>query len=117
MDFVETPQHLMQMCDVVVLTSRDETFGLVLIEAMSVGTAVVGSRAGGVPEIIEEGRSGLLFEPENAQHLSEKLAALYLDPERTRALGAEGTRMAAEKFNAGKHYDALENWMEKPPAN
>ena len=53
MDFVENPQDWMQACDVVVLATKEETFGLVLAEAMQAGVAVIGTNSGGVPEIID----------------------------------------------------------------
>ena len=110
-DFLKTPQELMQLCDVVVLATPEETFGLVLIEAMSVGTAVVGSAAGGVLEIIEDQKNGLLFQPGDAGSLSQKLATLYHDRERTNAFGREGARMAAERFSSERHYETLRELM------
>ena len=50
--------------DVFVMPSRTETLGLVVLEAMSSGVPVVGARAGGIPEMIEDGVSGFLFDTE-----------------------------------------------------
>jgi glycosyltransferase involved in cell wall biosynthesis len=61
--FMKNPHHFYQVCDAVVLASKRETFGLVLIEAMQVGTAVIGANSGGVVEIIDDEKTGLLFEP------------------------------------------------------
>ncbi|MDZ7641595.1 MAG: glycosyltransferase family 4 protein [Desulfurivibrio sp.] len=80
-DFVEQPQLLMQICDCVVLPTNRETFGLVLVEAMRCGVAVIGSAAGGVPEIIEDGVSGFLFESGNARDLAERLRELQDNPD------------------------------------
>lgn len=110
-DFVQEPQALMQICDVVVLASRDETFGLVLIEAMSVGTAVIGSDAGGVPEIIDDGRTGLLFRTGDSDDLYAKLALLHGERKRAKALGRAGAQKAARTFSAAQHYAALEGYM------
>lgn len=111
-DHVKNPQELMQLCDVVVLASRKETFGLVLIEAMSVGKAVVGSDAGGVPEIIDHGENGLLFEPESSRSLYEQLAALYRDPAKAREFGEAGRRKAERMFNLDSHYRELQQLMQ-----
>ena len=59
--FMKNPHHFYQVCDAVVLASKRETFGLVLIEAMQVGTAVIGSQGGGVVECLGGIEAGLLF--------------------------------------------------------
>ncbi len=111
MDFVKNPQELMQICDCVVLTTFQETFGLVLIEAMSMGKAVIGSDKGGVPEIIDDGKNGLLFESKNSRSLYTKLSALYHDREKLREFGQQGRKKASEWFNLKKHYEELQNLM------
>ena len=112
MDFVKNPQELMQVCDCVVLATYQETFGLVLIEAMSVGKAVIGSDAGGVPEIIDDGVNGLLFETKNSTSLYDKLCILYHDREKALALGRAGRRKAAELFSLQNHYAQLEKLIQ-----
>jgi glycosyltransferase involved in cell wall biosynthesis len=111
-DFVKTPQALMQLCHVAVLASREETFGLVLIEAMSVGTPVIGSDAGGVPEIIDDGKNGFLFKPGDSGSLHDKLCELYRDRRRARALGRAAAGKAAEMFSTKGHYEALVRYMK-----
>ena len=54
--------------DIFVMPSRTETLGLVVLEAMSSGVPVVAARAGGIPEMIEEGVSGYLFDDAGAGH-------------------------------------------------
>jgi glycosyltransferase involved in cell wall biosynthesis len=107
-DFVDEPQALMQVCDCVVLATYQETFGLVLIEAMSAGVPVIGSDAGGVPEIIDPERTGLLFRTRSAAHLAEALASLYRHPERRAALALAGQQKAREVFGLADHYRKLE---------
>jgi glycosyltransferase involved in cell wall biosynthesis len=70
LDFYEPAIELMSCFDAVVLTTKNETFGLVLIEAMQAGVAVIGSNAGGVPEIIDHEKTGLLFESWNSDALT-----------------------------------------------
>ncbi|HET6207638.1 MAG TPA: glycosyltransferase family 1 protein [Terracidiphilus sp.] len=96
--------------DVFVMPSRTETLGLVVLEAMSSGLPVVGARAGGIPEMIEDGVSGRLFDAE-----AEAVEALrsYLNcPEKRRAAGASArTQAAAHSWKAATeqlvaHYNA-----------
>lgn len=64
-----------------------ETFPLVIGEAMSNGIPVIASRIGGLPEIIEDGITGLLFEPGNAKDLASKIRILWDDPDLCRKMG------------------------------
>lgn len=102
------PEKLMSCCDVVVLTTYCETFGLILAEAMRAGTAVVGTRAGGVTEIIKHNETGLLFEPGNARQLAECLSSLSENPERREKLAAAGKVFADRMFNEKSHFEKLE---------
>lgn len=115
LDFHPRPQELMQLCDVVVLATWQETFGLVLIEAMSVGVPVVGSDAGGVPEIIDHGATGLLFETKNPASLAEQLRALHRDPALRARLAQAGREKAARRFGMERHYRALEAVLRGEP--
>ncbi len=74
----------------VVLPSEYEAFGLVLLEAMAQGTPVVASRVGGIPEIVDDGRTGLLVPPHEPSALAEALGRLWSDPELRRRLGDAG---------------------------
>lgn len=103
------PDKLMSCCDVVVLTTQCETFGLVLIEAMRAGTAVIGTNAGGVPEIITQNKTGLLFEPGNAAQLAACLAGLYQNKARREELARAGQAYADAEFTELKHFDKLES--------
>ena len=59
--------------------SYSEGLGSVILEAIQAGLPVIGSRAGGIPDIIDDGVSGLLVEPDNAQSLSDAIIAIYSD--------------------------------------
>ena len=65
--------------DFLVLPSRFEPFGIVLLEAMAAGLPVIASRVGGIPEIVAEGETGLLVEPDNPEALAEALRLLCQD--------------------------------------
>ncbi len=112
-DFVEQPQRWMQACDAVALTTVEETFGLVLVEAMRAGVAVIGSDRGGVPEIIEHGKSGLLFRSEDADDLYCQLKRLWTDRRFTAGLALAGKRRADELFNEDSHFPALQQLLQQ----
>lgn len=84
--------------DVFVVPSLFEPFGRVVIEAMAASRPVVASRAGGVPEIVLDGETGLLVPPGDDAALAEAVLALLGDEERARRLGAAGRRRVAEAF-------------------
>jgi glycosyltransferase involved in cell wall biosynthesis len=107
-DFTQQPQQLMQLCDCIVLATRYETFGLVLPEAMRSGVAVIGSNSGGVPEIIQHDKTGLLFESFNAQDLFKQIERIYLDVDLKNQLAAQGKQDADIRFNDTLHFQQLE---------
>lgn len=109
--FMKNPHHFYQVCDTVVLASKRETFGLVLIEAMQVGTAVIGSNSGGVVEIIDDGENGLLFEALNAGSLAEKIVQLNDDSLRER-LATSGKSKAENIFSNEKQFNELEKILQ-----
>jgi glycosyltransferase involved in cell wall biosynthesis len=74
--FTREAQTLMQLCDVMVLATDNETFGLVLIEAMMCDVCVVASDSGGPLEIIDDGVNGVLFKTFDNDDLMMKLALL-----------------------------------------
>ncbi len=106
--FHPSPPALMPGFDVIVLTTRRETFGLVLVEAMLCGVAVIGTNAGGVPEIIEHEQSGLLFEPESAVSLASQLERLASDPALRQRLARAGRERAETMFSEARHVAHIE---------
>jgi glycogen synthase len=92
----------LQSADLFVAPSRYESFGLVFLEAMRWGTPVLGTLAGGIPEVVENGRSGVLVAPESPDQLAGAIIGLLNDPERRAALGAEGRRRAEQEFSVAK---------------
>jgi len=107
LDFVDDPQRLMQICDCVLLSTYEETFGLVLAEAMRAGVAVVGSDRGGVPEIIEHEKSGLLFHSGDSHSLAQALLQLKQDAVLREQLAMQGKEKADRVFNVEQHFHKL----------
>ncbi len=94
---------------VAVLPSDYEAFGLVLLEALAQGTPVVASRVGGIPEVVEDGRSGLLVPPGDTPALASALARLWADPDLARRLGETGQREVVPRFS----WDALAERLDQ----
>jgi glycosyltransferase involved in cell wall biosynthesis len=91
---------LYRLCDVFVLPSVSaESFGITLIEAMAAGKPIVASRIGGVPEIVDDGVNGLLFEPWDSRGLSEAVNTLLGDPELAEDLGRRAHLSAEENYS------------------
>jgi len=84
--------------DVLVLASTHEGFPLVPVEAALLRVPVLATRVGGLPELIEDGTSGLLVEPGDPTALADGLARLAADPGLRRRLGEAG-RQAASRFS------------------
>lgn len=101
----EKLESYLAQCDIFVAPSRYESFGLVFLEAMMFGKPVVGCRAGGMVEVIEEGVTGLLAEPGDAASLEVALDALLLDPRKREAFGAAGRRRYLANYTREKLTD------------
>lgn len=105
--FMKNPHHFYQICDAVVLASKRETFGLVLIEAMQVGTAVIGANSGGVVEIIDDEKTGLLFESQNSESLACAVVKLIEDSVLQERIALAGAAKCEEMFSNDKQFVKL----------
>jgi glycosyltransferase involved in cell wall biosynthesis len=85
--------------DVAVSSSRFEGSPLALMEYMAAGKPIVATRVGGVPEIIEDGKSGLLVEPGSVDALARGISTLLRDGERAARMGAEARRRQQAEFD------------------
>lgn len=79
-----------------VFPSLYEPFGIVLLEAMACGKAIVASNVGGIPYIVDDEKTGLLFEPGNSQELAQKIILLLEDEDLREKLGKNGLRKARQ---------------------
>ncbi len=86
--------------DIVVLPSLHEGLGIAALEAMACGVPVVASSAGGLPELIEHGCSGMMVSPADAGALAGALQSLLRDPHKRRAMGEAGRKRVSEHFSA-----------------
>ena len=86
--------------DVVCQMSRwEEVFGYVNAEAMASGKPLVGTRVGGIPEIIDDGKTGFLVERRDTAAMAARILDLLRDPDLRDAMGEAGREVVAEKFN------------------
>lgn len=110
--FTTKVQQLMQICDVIVLATDKETFGLVLIEAMKCGIAVIGSDSGGPLEIIDDKQNGLLFKTKDSNDLYLKLKMLYENEDIKKEYALKGQNKANDMFDDIKQFEKLKNILE-----
>ena len=97
---VNKTSEMLNLLDVFVMPSRQEGLGLSIMEAQAAGVPVVASRVGGIPSLIEDGRTGILVEPENAQALSSAITSLLVERERARAMGLSGREAVRSTHSA-----------------
>ena len=114
-------ERLLNECNVFVLATREtptdfEGLGIAVLEAMQKGKPVVVTRAGGVPEIVEHGRTGLVVEPNNPEALAGAMIELLRDPARACAMGSNAQMVVREKYGwdviAGRYLDELKKSLE-----
>jgi glycosyltransferase involved in cell wall biosynthesis len=114
--------RLMQGCEVMVLPSRMEPFGIVLIEAMACGAPIVATDVGGVPEIVQHEITGILVEPDNPQALTAGLRRALSDDGLRRTMADHGYARVMERFcrthNGAAYVTAFASTLpvERPPA-
>lgn len=105
---------VMNALDVVVHTSvRPEPFGRVILEAMLLGKPVVATAAGGVPELIQDGETGFLTPPGDAERLAERLVALLQSAPLRHAMGERARAWAREQFSLSRHVATMSDMYER----
>jgi len=90
--------ELLAPADVFLLTSREESFGLSALEAMSSGTPVVATAVGGVPEVVVDGETGLLAPADDLEAYAARLKELLFDRERARRMGHTARKSVLDRF-------------------
>jgi mannosyltransferase len=96
---IEEVQRWYKRLTVYAFTSRNEGFGLTLIEAMAVGAALVAARAGAAELVVEDGVTGVLTPPGDADALVAALEPLMRDPDAAMAMGAQARQRVLDKFS------------------
>jgi glycosyltransferase involved in cell wall biosynthesis len=99
---------VLEEAGIVVVPSFGEGFGMVALEAMERGRPVIASAVGGLPEIVEDGRTGLLVPSGDVGALAAAIEELAGDPDRAAAMGAAGRVRAVERFSQDRCTDRIE---------
>lgn len=97
--FREDVLSLMKSADLFVMSSITEGLGSAVLDAMAMGLAVVGTRAGGIPEAVVPGVTGEVVEPGEPKPLAEEMIKLLKDASLRRAYGEAGRQRVAERFD------------------
>ncbi len=98
--------------DIFVLPSRSEALSNALMEAMACGCCPIASRAGGNPELIDDGQNGLLFDVDNVPELAAKLGDLLTDDSRRHRLASVAAEKISTQFTFARAADAMQGIYE-----
>lgn len=105
-----TIREYLSICDLLLLPSLTESFGLAALEAMSCEAPVIATRVGGIPEVVDDGVAGYLFEVGDVSGMAESARRILGDPVERKRLGKSGREIAVSRFAAEKiipQYEAL----------
>lgn len=109
-DWVEDVPSVMAEADALLLASKHEAYGLVLIEAMAVGLPLITTDVGCVGEIVKDGVHGIVVKEEGAHAFAVAIETLLSDPEKMHCYGSEG-RKTAEKIAQESEETYLKAWV------
>ena len=102
--FSDNVREIMSLSNVFCLTSDYEGLGLVLLEAMSVRTPVVATNSSAIPEVIENDKSGILFNKNNKKSLIQSLEKILFNKDLKKELTINATHQLNRKFSIIKMY-------------
>jgi glycosyltransferase involved in cell wall biosynthesis len=114
--FVSPVEAAIEEAAIVVVPSLGEGFGMVALEAMERGRAVIASSVGGLPEIVADGETGLVVPAGEAEALAEAIVALAGDLPRVAAMGKAGRARALAEFTPERCVERVEALYERAPA-
>ena len=106
--FQEDVREILTCVDIAVLPSYFEGMGRVLLEAMAMEKPVVGTRVGGIPDLIEDGVNGFLVEPGNVMELAEAILKILNEKKIAKRLGFNGRRKIQSRYSAVCMVQAIE---------
>ena len=107
MSGVPLKEEIRKSMFVIVPSEWYENYPFVIIEGFALGKPVIGSRIGGIPELVRDNETGLTFEPGNAEDLSEKIKAILADSSSLIKMGENARRFVETELNPEKHYQRL----------
>ena len=111
--FSDKVSEFFRSIDLFVMASERETFGMVTVEAMATGLLVFGSDSGGTPELLDQGRAGVLFDQGKAESLSSKVLDYLEGPDKYRDIKILGKKRAMENYSSqvvvDQHIELIES--------
>jgi glycosyltransferase involved in cell wall biosynthesis len=113
LDPVENIFDYLNFADLVILPSRDEAFGNIILEAGYLGKIIIASDVGNTKSLIQNNKTGLLFQPGSSQDLSKKIQDAYNDFDNIKQLGVDLKNSLADKFDEKKFISKIENCYER----
>ena len=105
--------EILSALDLFVSPSRDESFGLAVLEAMAAGVPVVAAAVGGLPEVVRDGETGVLVGPGDHIAMSNAIVALLCDRDLRRRMGERGRCLAVERFSAERQIPLVETALAR----
>jgi N-acetyl-alpha-D-glucosaminyl L-malate synthase BshA len=109
---LERVDELLPLTDLMLMPSEMESFGLVALEAMACEVPTIGTLVGGVPEVITNGETGLLFDVGDVDAMAAGAISLLTDPTRRAAMGRAGRRDAQQRFCSTRIVPMYEKYYE-----
>jgi len=102
-DFRSDISMMVSSFDMFISSSTNDPNPRSVLEAMSIGIPVIGTLSGGLPEMLDEGKAGLLVEPDNVEEMSDAICKLLSDPDYAKKLGSIGRQRVKDHYTTKVH--------------
>jgi len=104
---------IMAACDLMIVPSLSEAFGRVIIEAMSCKKPVIATNVGGIPEIIDDGKTGILIGPKSLDAIARETTLLLKNKEKMKSMGLAGRKKVEEQFTIAHQIKEIEGILDE----
>ena len=105
--------HSLHLIDIFLLPSRNEGQSRTLVEAMALKKAIVASAVGGVPDVIQDGKTGLLVPSEDPQALAQAILQILRDPQKGAEMGEASSQDARKRYSLDTMVEKLESLYQR----
>jgi glycosyltransferase involved in cell wall biosynthesis len=105
--------ELLPLADLMLMPSEMESFGLAALEAMACSVPTIGTRVGGVSELIQDGHNGLLFDVGDVESMSAAAISLLSDGHRLEAMAKAGRKTAQDHFCSSRVIPLYEDYYDR----